>query len=188
MPTLDDDLTYLQLASESLEDFLLSGDLYWPLAGQYTGHLPRLSLGGLLLASRRVRAHSAAQEAKARGEDAERVIGVLRTRWRVAWERKARREFEARLRQWAAYLDDYRDNPEAHASYYPYEVRLRVMLDLLAEEVGPDTLPQQERAMYEGLDVLLRAVLVPGAFIWDEALQGGFPAERFWYLYGRLRE
>jgi hypothetical protein len=36
------------------------------------------------------------------------------------------------------------------------------------------------------MDRYLAAVLLPGAFIWDAALQPGFPREDFWYLYGAL--
>ncbi len=187
MPTLDDDLMYLQSAVESLEKFLLSDEIYWPLEGRRTAHLPRLSLGGALLASLRAEAYPKTEEQRSRWESLTGEIETVRSRWRVAWERKAQREFEARLRQWSAYLNEYRENPGAQAGYYPYEVRVRVILDLLAEEINPQSLPEHITAMYSGLDALLRAVFVADGFIWDEALQNGLSRERFWYLYGRLK-
>ncbi len=187
MPTLNDDLTYLQSVAESLEQFLLSDEIYWPLGGRRTAHLPRLSLGGVLLASLRAGTYPKTEAQRRRWENLTRDVDAVRTRWRVAWERKAQREFEARLRQWKAYLNEYRENPGAQAGYYPYEVRLRVMLDLLAEEIDLGSLPEHISSMYTGLDALLRAVFVPGDFVWDETLQEGMPKERFWYLYGKLR-
>ncbi len=186
MPTLNDDLTYLQAAQDALEDFLLSNELFWPVSGGHTGHLPRLSLGGILLAELRSRARAKTVSQQQRFHTVQTAVEAARTRWRVHWERKAVREFESRLRQWANYLNEYRENPAAQASYYPYEARLRVMLDLLRDECA-GALPPHAEEMYRGLDVLLQAVFTPGEFIWDTDLRAGLPRQRYWYLYGSLR-
>jgi 23S rRNA (uracil1939-C5)-methyltransferase len=34
---------------------------------------------------------------------------------------------------------------------------------------------------------VVRISLSPGDFIWDPALQSGFPREEYWFLYGKLR-
>ncbi len=187
MPTLNDDLTYLAAAQNTLEDFLLSPEIFWPLSGGHTGHLPQLSLGGLLLAQERARAHHKTGAQQAAFSAAQHAIHAARTRWRVAWERKAQREFESRLRQWANYLNEYRENPAGQAAYYPYEVRLRAMLDLLHEECAAN-LPPHLDEMYAGLNTLLQAVFVSGDFVWDTALRDGMPKSRYWYLYGGLRK
>jgi hypothetical protein len=36
-------------------------------------------------------------------------------------------------------------------------------------------------------DRQLRAVFRPGAFQWASGLQSIYPAEEYWYLYGRVR-
>ncbi|RMF41017.1 MAG: hypothetical protein D6755_12960, partial [Anaerolineae bacterium] len=145
------------------------------------------SLGGLLLSQERARAHPKTAAQKSALQKAENAIQAARTRWRVNWERKAQREFESRLRQWGNYLNEYRENPGGQAAYYPYEVRLRVMLDLLLADCPPN-LPVHLQEMYNGLNLLLQAVFIPGEFVWDEDLRAGMPKSRYWYLYGSLRK
>ncbi len=52
MPTPAQDLSFFQAGLESLETYLLSEGLFWPLAGD----LPRLTVGGMLLAGKRIEA------------------------------------------------------------------------------------------------------------------------------------
>jgi hypothetical protein len=79
---------------------------------------------------------------------------------------------------------DYQYAPEQHADAYPHEVRLRVMLHLLGEEMSdrPD-----EQQVLPQLDKILHRSLVQSMFIWAEYLQMAFPAEVYWYLYGNLK-
>jgi hypothetical protein len=42
--------------------------------------------------------------------------------------------------------------------------------------------------LLNGLDTLLRAVIVPGEFVWDSVLAPSFPQETYWYLYGQVPE
>jgi hypothetical protein len=116
----------------------------------------------------------------------EEQLDATRSRWRVAWEGKAAREFHARLNLWRDFLEEYRENPGNNADRYSYEVQRRVMLQLLS----PDAVeaPPAEVQMFHGLDQLLRAVFIPGDFIWEPDLATGFPQETFWYLFGRLRK
>ena len=60
MAISDDDLKYLQGALGSLENYLLSNEIYYPLGGGYTRGMvsSRLSLGALLLTIVRVQALS----------------------------------------------------------------------------------------------------------------------------------
>jgi hypothetical protein len=115
------DRAYLEAGIPELGDYLLSNELYWPITARGFD-LPRLTIGGILLAQTRL---------EARGERIESLVtqlGALRSKWRVAWETKASREVRARLRLWNNYLTDYRHNPEAHADAYPQEVHNLVML------------------------------------------------------------
>ena len=173
---MEKDRAYLEAGIPELGDYLLSNELYWPITAR--GYdLPRLTIGGLLLAKARL---------ESRGERIEALVAQLeavRSKWQVAWETKAGREVQARMRLWSNYLTDYRHNPEGHAYAYSHEVRYRVMLHLLLGEFP--ALP----AGYEGLaqlDVLLRANLLPGDFVWEADLQPGFSREVYWFLYGKL--
>jgi hypothetical protein len=59
------------------------------------------------------------------------------------------------------------------------------MLQLLTQDTVQ--VPQVEVELLEGLDKMLKSILVPGKFIWDDTLTLGFPQKTFWYLYGQLR-
>jgi len=181
------DMGYIQAGVELLESYLMSSEVFWPLGEnppEGEPEYPRLTLDGLLLAKERLLAHPkpANQE-----EQVERVISELdglRSRRRVAWENKAAQCQRVRLRMWADYLQEYKDNPTDHADRYAYEVRLRVMLALSAANTGLRN--SAENQLLLNLDGYLKSVLVRTVFIWEAELQGGFPVEEYWYLYGKL--
>ena len=177
MTPAEKDRTYLEAGIPELGDYLLSKELYWPITAP--GYdLPRLTIGGILLAQTCL---------EARGERIEALavqLDAVRSKWQVAWEAKAGREVQARLRLWGNYLADYRQNPEGYVDAYPHEVRYRVMLELLLDELSTSSYGQEELSR---LDIMLRANLAPSNFIWDIDLQSGFPHEVYWFLYGKLR-
>jgi hypothetical protein len=177
MSSIEKDKTYLEAGISELDDYLLSQELFWPISARGFS-LPRLTIGGILLAKARL---------EARNERIESLIAQLdavRSKWQVAWETKAGREFRSRFGLWSNYLADYRHNPENNVDAYPHEVRYRVMLQLLLDEL---TAPPPENEGLIQLDSVLRTSLSPGEFIWDVDLQSGFPREVYWYLYGKLK-
>ena len=177
MTTPDKDRAYLEAGIPELEDYLLSDELYWPITAR--GYdLPRLTVGGILLTQSQLKARNE------RIESLETQLDAVRSKWRVAWETKAGREVQARMRLWGNYLADYRHNPEGHADAFPHEVRYRVMLQLLLSELPTQTSIQKELSQ---LDSLIRGYLISGDFIWETDLQAGFPREVYWYLYGKLK-
>ncbi len=176
MTPTEKDRAYLEAGIPELGDYLLSDELYWPITAR--GYdLPRLTIGGILLVKVCL---------EARGERIEALVAQLdavRSKWRVAWETKASREVQARMRLWNNYLADYRHNPEGHADAYPHEVRYRVMLHLLLAELP--ALPSEQEGLSQ-LDGVLRASLSSSDFIWEAELQPGFPRAVYWFLYGNL--
>lgn len=181
----EQDRAYLAAAAPLIEDFILAKEVFWVINAQPPARpagLPQLSLGGLLLAETRLAACRENLPGEARA-----ALDGARLRWRVAWEQKALREFHTRLMMWSDFLDEYRRKPEEHAPRFAYEVTRRLMLELLAAEAGSGALAAAERDLWNGLDALLRASLIPGAFTWHTRLEAGFPQAQFWYLYGRLR-
>lgn len=182
--SVEKDLRFLQAAIPDLPAYLSSGELFWPLSGRgVDASFPRLTLGGLLLALKRAEHLSvagASGEVRQLGQEIERI----RQQHRVAWETKATRELHSRLNQWSNFLKDYRHEPQSHAHTYPYNVRWRVMIDLLKPFIAADAHVQPA---IDELDALLRIFFVAGAFIWEDALQSAFQADTFWYLYGTLK-
>jgi len=69
---------------------------------------------------------------------------------------------------------------------YGYEVRLRVLLNLLGAEIKEVESALQEHL--DSLDLLLQALFISGEFIWESELADGFPVDQYWYLWGELKE
>ncbi len=189
MPAFAHYRIYLQAGLKEAERYLLSNDLFWqlniaPAPGEPS--YPNLTLGGLHLyqAFARPLAITASQIADL--QKIEMQIDTTRTRWRVAWERKAAWEFESRLRQWGNTIKEIRVDPEEHAGYYRYEVRWRVLLEFLRAEIREIDPAHIEHL--DSLDLLLRALFAPGDFIWEPDFANGFPAGKYWYLWGQLKE
>ena len=177
MTSAEKDKAYVEAGIPELEDYLLSDELYWPITVR--GYdLPRLTIGGILLAKVRLETRSEWIESLAA------QLNVVRSKWRVSWEAKAGRGVQARMRLWGNYLSDYRHNPEGNVDAYPHEVHYRVMLHLLMNELSAS--PSEQKELVQ-LDSLLRVNLISSDFIWETELQAGFPREVYWYLYGKLK-
>lgn len=182
------DMGYLRAGVEEMEAYLLSSEVYWPTGvksppGQPP--YPQLTLGGVLLAQRRAHHFPGGAGDLQALSRLEAELEANRSHWRVAWEKKAAREFHARLMLWRDYLEEFRLHPENHADRYAYEVSRRVLLDLLQAETGD--IPGAETELLAALDRQLQAHFAPGAFVWENGLQAAFPPDQFWYLYGNLR-
>lgn len=189
MPSFEFDAGYLEAAIELLEEYLLSNEIYWKLnAGSPPGEpgYPSLTLGAVLLAEARLGARQLTAAQSQRFSHLIKEIEPIRSKWRTAWQNKAREEFRARLDLWGNYLEDFRRDPEGNIDRYGYEVNRRVMLAYLGEE-APE-IPIVQKELLKGLDKILEGLMVPGEFIWDAELESGFPSERYPYLYLRLRD
>ena len=176
---------YLQAGLQELEPYLLSNQLFWTVnASPSLGEpgYPKLTLGGFLFFGlcARTLAKTASQIAAINSIEA--AMNNDRTRWQVAWERKASWELRSRLRQWGNILKEIRQDPEEHLDYYRYEVRWRAFIQLLLSEIKG--LENAQQINIDGQDLLLRAIFIPGDFIWEPELAPGFPSNPYWFLWG----
>lgn len=181
------DLRYLRAGLDILEDYLKSDELYWSIGAQApagTPPYPQLTLGAMLLARERASARviSPAEQTEL-AQVSGRLDGIER-KWRAAWEKKAGHEYRSRLTLWGNFLEDYRENRAANFDRYAYEVRRRVQLHLL--DASARDLPPAEVGLLAKLDLILKAVWMPGDFIWSSELASAFPQPTYWYLYGHL--
>lgn len=174
MTSSADDLRFLTEALSTLQDYLLSNELYWPLSGS----LPRLTPGSLLLALKRMEVVQPLQAKKLQAQ-----IDLVRGKWRTAWEKKIARETANRLRLWSQFLSDYANAPEQNADSYPSEARGRAILQLLLWEMPADA---PEKSALPEMETLLKVKLHSGEFLWDADLQTAFPKTDFWFLYAKL--
>ncbi len=185
MPSLEQDLTYLRSTVPDLEQYLLSSALFWPLSARGKESAPvgatQLTIGNLLLSRRRLETAAvagllvSADLASLSGE-----IDAIRSRWKSNWDQKAAREVASRLKQWDHYCSEL-SSEEGKRGDYPYNVRQRVMLGLLLADL--DRPEPRDRAHLELLDRRLKSVTRTAEFVWETALQSGFPPDEFWYLY-----
>ena len=182
MPTPEKDYAFFKAGVREFADYLLSGELFWQMSVR-EADLPRLTIGGLLLARARLQARLTAPAAQASLIALEGQLDTVRSKWRSAWERKASREVHARFDLWHNYLADFRQSPDNHADAYPQEVQWRVMLQLLSGEFPWS--PGEQDAL-SSLDTVLKSYWLPGEFIWEADLMTGFPQQEYWFLYGKL--
>jgi hypothetical protein len=187
MPSFDYDFRYLQTAIDQLDSYLLSKEIYLPIGIKPTSDeppYPQFTLGALLLAKERAQATALSLDQQAKLSELLSQLEAIRSKWRSAWGRKATAEFRARLNLWSNFLNEYRDQPDAHDDRYAYEVSRRVMLELLRPYALD--LPDADEQLLDGLDSLLKTVMISGKFIWDDELLKTFPEQLYWYLYGYL--
>lgn len=163
------DLRWLQAAVPQLKDYLLSNEIFWNI-----GSDPQLTLGNLLLAEAQV---------KASGGDKNLLVEIAakKKEWHSAWQKKAKREFASRLRQWTQHLAELSENPSRYASQYKTEVRVRTLLELLAGE-APGLSSQ-----LTALDSKLKALTASGDFVWGADAEGAFPKSKYWFLWVKAK-
>jgi hypothetical protein len=185
MNQLDQDLTYIRSAAPDLEQYLLSGVLFWPLNVKGKGRAPagatQLTIGNLLLSMKRLETAAAAGLVK--GEELTKLftdIERFRQRWKSNWDKKAAQEIVSRLKQWDHYLSEL-DSEKGRRGEYPYNIRQRVILGLLlADQDRPNP---RDQAYLEALDRRLKNATHASSFVWESTLQNGFPSDGYWYLY-----
>jgi hypothetical protein len=188
MPSLESDIAFVIACAQDLEEFVLSSVPYWPINARPpkgVSSFPRLTLGGLSLARKRILARAGLGYGDPALFEAEREISRVRQSWLSNWERKAGSELPSRLAQWESYLREYREDPRLRSSEYAHNVQWRVMVHLLLPESGKGA--AANLPSLNSLDGILRSSLVGGDFCWEADLEKGFPKDEFWYLYGSLK-
>jgi hypothetical protein len=174
---------------DELEEFLLSEQIFWPLGGnpeQGQPPFPNLSVGQLQLTLKELEAveDDLTFEQTTRWTQLRDRAWVLRSKWTTAMAQKSLAESSTRVNLWRAYLNETKEAGGTSGNY-PYEVRHRVILELLSDltEILDDDLIQGE---IKALDGMLRGMLSgPSGFIWDEPLSKVYPEDTYWFLYRR---
>ena len=172
MNSPEKDGAFFEAGLRELEPYLLSKELYWP-SSVHTADFTQITLGVLLLVHARLKGWRLSGVTELASQ-----MDEVRSKWRSAWETKARRELHARSGLWKV-----RSSPDESARRYPSEVRHRAILELLLEE-----LPERSDETVTALDGTLRAFWRPNGFVWDAALEPVFPKDSFWFLHGALKK
>jgi hypothetical protein len=171
-------LKSLEDAAEEIETYLLSKDVVRAQSGR-----PSLSVGLIALNFRWLEP-TVEDQGQARLQSVRSKLATVRDKWRVAWERKAAAELRSRLNLWRGYLTDLEGRPGLGSSY-PQEVRNRAIAVDLVDAAGNQNEIKTLAASLDVIDGRLRDRFQPGKFVWEQAPESAFPAETFWFLYGR---
>jgi len=183
------DLFACQAMAEEFAAYLESDALYWQMDAARPGgdQLPKLTVGGFLERAWRLRAAPLSTTQHATLEEATRKFELARDAHRSRYVRRATHDLRGRLDAWAWFLDDYARRPNEEAPYYPARVHTRLAIELLLEELTGDPTAEFTQRLF-ALDQRLRADWMDGPFVWHMTLAHAFPRERFWWLYGWLKE
>jgi len=168
---------------------LQSDVLYWQVDASRAGgdRLPKLTVGGFLERAWRLRAAPLSSTQRATLDQAMRKFELARDAHRSRYMTRAIHDLRGRLDAWAWFLDDYAKRPNEEAPYYPAQAHTRLAIELLLEELAGDSATEFVRRLF-ALDQRLHADWINGPFVWHSALEHAFPRERFWWLFGRLKQ
>jgi hypothetical protein len=189
--SVDYNLDLFEAMLDEIEEFLLSTDIFWPLAKHSkpdSPPYPRLSTGGLLLTQDESLVQIAEMNPDQKARHAKMVHlwdQVLYT-WRSALGRKSEQEMGMRLNLWRAYLSDLEEGSASHFDYHR-EVRNRVQFTRLQHLATGSSKTLKMVKMIRTLDARLLDLTISSQFIWDERLREIYPEENFGFLYCRPR-
>ena len=186
MNKFDYEINYLKTILPELENYLLSTDLYRVIfipSPRGNPAYPSLSLGTVLFSLKKAHGYGVSEMQNANLLRIENEINIIQNHWRQAWENKALREIPNRANLWQAYLSDLIANYAEQKDRYDYEVRHRTIIELLHHQISK---PESIRmANLNLLDQILQPSFSAGKFIWDSELAEEFPAQPFWFLWGK---
>lgn len=183
---LTTDLTILEAMAAGMNDYLMSKTLWQTIQ---IG-MPQLTLGGYLMRQYRLLALSDVllnESERARLKEAVSQFDQALSGKETYFEQKARRELEARLRQWDEYLRELERENADSAAYYPATVETRAMIAAIGDQLqtGSYQLEADIVSKINSLDGKLRQHWTPGEFVWPSEWQPAYPRDRYWWLYGQ---
>jgi hypothetical protein len=182
------DLTVVEAMAAEIKDYLLAEVLYWQLSPDHaiSPPPPLLTIGGYLFRVQRLEAlrPELSPVQRDRLEATEKSFRQTTLTWAVHADQHIDHELKARLDSWHWFVEDCAANEASCTAYYPTEAELRTIIALLFEAgTGVDLSAHADRL--EAIDANFREWFKPGDFVWQKDLQVAFPADRYWWLYGR---
>ena len=192
MESIDYNLDLFEAMLDEIEDFLLSADIFWPLAKRAkpdSPPYPRLSTGGLLMTWDESLAQEVemSSDQKARHAQLQSQWERILNKWRSALGRKSEREMGMRLNLWRAYLSDLEEGRVSHFDYHR-ETRNRVQFTRLRTLAAGSSKTLKMEKTIRSLDAQLLNLTIASEFIWDDRLRETYPEGNFGVLYRQLRE
>jgi len=181
------DLSTLEVFAEALPSYLREKELY----GEVGRQLPKLTPGAVLLRLHRLQALALSPRQAERLQKATRACAEARQTWAHHYSEKLEREWKARLKTYADFLEDHKDDFDSMRAAYPAEATHRTYLHHVAQELQAFHLWDEahEQALF-ALDQVLKSSFDKDnpRFIWPEALAEVYPPNLFWWLYSEPSE
>jgi hypothetical protein len=190
MHQVEYNLSLTKAMLENMEPYLLSEEVYWPVASQPNAGsppFPRLTLGGFLLTQDELSVQKAAMNSRQTHtyKDLQQRYGQIARKSKSAIGRKAVREMNSRCNLWHAYVEELEERRKVPYDY-PREVRHRAMFERLIDVAGVEPEVDQVLKKNQKVDEHFLAVSFPSDFVWEADLQTIYIKDRFWFLYRKL--
>lgn len=187
--SIDQDLKEASAMTDGLDSYVLSNELYGGSGSGGIfggGRMPSLTIGGLLMRLRRLKAlrgqMTPAQQQQLAGIETKH--DALRKEWLVHYNQKMLREANSRLDMLNRYFEDCKQEPRSCAGNYgPEALRRTIVEDIAraAEDTGVDSGDLHQRTRLA--DSHLRRYAQTPGFVWDAALQAAYPQDDYWWLW-----
>jgi hypothetical protein len=166
--------------------YLKSDVVHWTME---RADLPRLTIGGYLMRQHRL------QALLPQLEPTERALFRLACNWMeklftnqtVRFEERAHQELRARLGEWMGHLRHWSASGILRASDYTRECDTRVVITALVDQLRapPFQLDGRFPPQLAAVDRHLHHCWLDGPFVWAKLWQPAYPADIYWWLYGR---
>lgn len=186
---LQDDLAILCQMVHHADAYLISDATRWDMA---VANMPPMTIGGVLMRLRRLTAlrEQLNTEERHQLETAASAFDAALFEKVVRFEQRAHDELHARLREWTTYLRDLPSKSAADVENYAAKVDGRVVIAELAAKLSEPPYRQAPRlaADIAAVDNRLKALWVPGGFVWNPVWEAAYAPDSFWYLYGTPRD
>ncbi len=180
------DLEILEAMAADMAAYLDGETLYWQLS---QGDMPKLTLGGYLMRQQRLQA---LRPYLSDGEQTRLTTAVTEFNEAlqekiVRSEHRAHEELGVRARQWGTYMNDVQSHVPTAAVNYGTAVENRLMIAALIQflQTPPYQLEAGHAQNVKMLDGTLRSHWHTGAFVWADEWAAAYPADEYWWLYGR---
>ncbi len=185
-------LTLMDSMLEEMESFLLSKELFWPLALRSSpGQIPypRLSIGVFLLTEDELIAQKTNMDSEQAAEYSRLRLkrqGIFR-KWKSAIQRKSLQELGMRRNLWRALVEEIEEKKRQKFDY-KQDVRNRVMFQRLQDLVDPSMVDEDLIQGMQSIDTRYISQSQRAEFVWDPELKPLYGEDDYWFLYRIPRE
>jgi hypothetical protein len=184
---IDQRIRILTAMASNLTPYLYEEELF----GHLGDHLPKLTVGGLLLRLHQFEAllYRLSPEQQTYVHDARINFEQTRNEWMVHYEEKLRQELKSRIGALAWYLEECATGERSCSGDWRNEAEKRTIVAHLQQAAEAAEIFENEFAYsIAEVDGRIRRFFEAGEFIWDEDLKNAYPKADYWWLYGTMRD